>query len=355
MTLMAISAISVNAQLKVFSDGKVTVQNTANTFPAILTVGSTSYLYPNYQMGTYSRATILSNGISIAARGDANSSSSLSYGRSYGMFGLGGNATNGYNYGVVGAIAGSNSGAGIYGSYENVIDYVPGTYAGYFRGATRVDGTMTATSFVTPSDSRLKINVESLSDKGSALDNVLAMNVITYKYKEREIAKQVSDTAQSATLEAIKSNNQKLASRNHFGLFAQELQEIYPDLVEKGQDDYLGVNYVELVPILIRAIQELKSEVDALQNRSSHTFRQSLSTTIQDGQTCIRFQLPDNIQDANICIYDLQGKMLKKMPVYSGIESIMANNQELGTGIFLCSLIINGQEIETKRIVISKQ
>ena len=54
------------------------------------------------------------------------------------------------------------------------------------------------------------------------------------------------------------------------------------------------------------------------------------------------------------CIYDLQGKMLKQIPVTSGMTSVTAYSQELGTGIFLCYLNANGKEIETKRIVISK-
>ena len=371
LLLMAVLAISVNAQFKVFSDGKVTVNETTNTLPAKLTVGPTNYQYPSYQMGSYTRTTLASTGISIAVRGDANSSTSSTNGRSYGMFGLGGNASNGYNYGVVGAIAGSNSGAGIYGSYENVINYVPGTYAGYFRGATCVDGTMTATSFVTPSDSRLKVNVESLSDKGSALDNVLGMNVITYKYKEREIAQEVSDTAQTATLEAIKNYNQKLASRNHFGLFAQELQEIYPDLVEKGQDGYLGVNYVELVPILICAIQELKGELDAVKGNDGSARKASaatsVSTTSTSGnvlyqnspnpfkeQTTIRFSLADDAQSAAICIFDMTGKMLRNLPVSLGETSVSLNGWELGEGMFLYTLIVNGKEIDTKRMIITR-
>jgi hypothetical protein len=35
-------------------------------------------------------------------------------------------------------------------------------------------------------------------------------------------------------------------------------------LVSEGQDGYLSVNYIELVPVLIRCIQELKQEVDEL-------------------------------------------------------------------------------------------
>ena len=35
-------------------------------------------------------------------------------------------------------------------------------------------------------------------------------------------------------------------------------------MVVEGQDGYLAVNYIELVPILIRSIQELKAELDEL-------------------------------------------------------------------------------------------
>lgn len=60
--------------------------------------------------------------------------------------------------------------------------------------------------------------------------------------------------------------NKELSSKSHYGLSAQELQTIYPDLVTEGQDGYLAVNYVELIPILIQSIQDLKRELDELRN-----------------------------------------------------------------------------------------
>ena len=47
------------------------------------------------------------------------------------------------------------------------------------------------------------------------------------------------------------SSNQNLVQQTkekHYGLSAQELQAIYPNLVKEGQDGYLTVNYVEMVP-----------------------------------------------------------------------------------------------------------
>jgi hypothetical protein len=161
-------------------------------------------------------------------------------------------------------------------------------------------------------------------------------------------------------------------SKKHYGVIAQELQELFPTLVDEDQDGYLGVNYVELVPVLVCAIQELKAQVDALQgnaeqpiNRAhSATSVSSISTTGNvlyqntpnpfNEQTTIRFSLADDTRDASICIFDMTGKMLKKQSISSGDSSIRVNGWELGEGMFLYSLIVNSQVIDTKRMLISK-
>ena len=71
-------------------------------------------------------------------------------------------------------------------------------------------------------------------------------------------------------------------------------------------------------------------------------------------ETVIRFQLADDVRDAAICIFDMSGKMLKKLPVSSGMESVSVNGYELGEGMFFYSLIIKGQEADTKKMIISK-
>ncbi|MEK7358293.1 MAG: tail fiber domain-containing protein, partial [Bdellovibrionota bacterium] len=47
-----------------------------------------------------------------------------------------------------------------------------------------------------------------------------------------------------------------------FGVVAQELQDVFPDLVRSisTENDYLGVNYIGLIPWTIRALQELDVE-----------------------------------------------------------------------------------------------
>jgi hypothetical protein len=53
------------------------------------------------------------------------------------------------------------------------------------------------------------------------------------------------------------------------GVIAHELQEVLPYAVqgEKDGKDMQGVDYSKIVPILVKAIQELKAEIDELKNK----------------------------------------------------------------------------------------
>lgn len=86
------------------------------------------------------------------------------------------------------------------------------------------------------SDSRLK---ENIVDANPQLDDVLAMQVRNFNRIGDEL-KQI-------------------------GFIAQELQAVKPGLVEKGVDGYLQVKYSVLVPILVKAIQELEARVAQLE------------------------------------------------------------------------------------------
>ena len=210
------------------------------------------------------------------------------------------------------------------------------------------------------------------SEAPSALSNILNMNVVKYHFKPREDELQEASTKDTLQeTDAIKVTRQKL----HYGLIAQELQTIYPNLVEKGQDGYLSVNYVELIPILIRAIQELKQEVDELSAKATDgtSMSKSISTAnIETAmvarqnilyqntpnpfreRTVIKYQLASDAVNASVCIFDMQGKMLKTIPVSAGTDSVTINGYELGAGMYIYSLLVNGQEVDTKRMIITK-
>ena len=90
-------------------------------------------------------------------------------------------------------------------------------------------------AFYTTSDARLK---ENIVDLPSQLSNIMALRPVEFDYK---------------------------ASKGHqIGFIAQEVQEIYPDLISQNADGYLSLSGLDKnASRLIKAIQELKALVDA--------------------------------------------------------------------------------------------
>lgn len=89
------------------------------------------------------------------------------------------------------------------------------------------------------SDGRLKENVVNATPQ---LDDVLALRVVNFNFIDSDVGKQI-------------------------GLIAQEVRKIKPGLVETDEDGYLSVKYSILVPILVKAVQELNAKIEQLSKR----------------------------------------------------------------------------------------
>jgi hypothetical protein len=106
-----------------------------------------------------------------------------------------------------------------------------------------VSGTIRATTdVVVTSDIRLK---NELPDTVQGLETVDKLRPIKYTLKDDE------------------DENPKI----HLGFSAQELLDIVPEVVRQEDDDYYSVAYQKLVPVLVKAIQELTEEVRELKKK----------------------------------------------------------------------------------------
>jgi len=382
--LLMAAPIFVFAQLKVDANGRVGIGEKAPHINTDLMLGNTFYLAP-YRNGLQSNYHFANDTIAMAVTGMITTDDIT--GRTIGVYGYSNGGTRDRHFGTYGGIGGACKGAGVFGScmYAFSGTNFLGTYAGYFNGPVYTNGTLTAQDIVNLSDRNLRENEIVLGrerdNTGSALGNIMNMSVIKYNFKktvlDEEVAKEDAsldedeETKKAAKL-ALAKYAEGMSRQKHYGLSAEELREIYPDLVREGQDGCLGINYIELVPILIRSIQELKQELDDVKGGSEYKTRSvgeesaDLSTATTGNvlyqntpnpfkeQTTIRFRLADDATNAAICIFDMSGKMLKKLPVSSGMTSVKVNGYELGEGLYLYSLVVNGSEIDTKRMIITK-
>lgn len=398
--LLSACSIIVYSQLKVTPDGKVGIGITGtptsrfavgttgenhcrNVFHSvsgesvnmkIYGAGNSPYSYGDFGAGLLVVQNVSSTRGDYAIKAVAVKPSPTSSGRAVGVTGLAGNATSGYNWGVIGSLAGNNNGAGLFGA----VGYSQGTpingrYAGYFQGNVKVTGTINSV-VVGNSDIRYKQNVREFSRAGdNILSNLVSLNPVSYNYQqvyyEGEYSRDSSQASARTVRQPLFDEKSPMFQKKHFGLVAQEVQRIYPDLVYEDDNGYLTINYIELIPLLIQSMKELKEEVDRIASSSADIRSSTLSEAVSDipravlyqnapnpftDRTEIKFALPDNITSAAIFIFNMQGSLIKKAPLNKHQTSLTINGSELNAGMYLYSLIVDEKEIDTKRMILTK-
>lgn len=65
--------------------------------------------------------------------------------------------------------------------------------------------------------------------------------------------------------DTMKSIDGKTGSE--YGLIAQEVRNQFPEMVSQDENGYLMIDYIQLIPVIIESIKELKSEIDTLKNK----------------------------------------------------------------------------------------
>ena len=308
------------------------------------------------------------------------------WGRAFGVFANAGNASSGWNYAIFGRIRGTRKGAAVYGTVdenENGI-YLTDRYAGYFNGPVGITGNLEVKGnikgvFLGESvSSNHSVNVQSqeMASQTSVVDNFSKLSAIPY-YKEIDEPCVLSDNSYHAdTLTEVRQMNTIEAqnlSKQHFALSADLLSEIYPDLVYTNEDGTKSINYMELIPLLVQSINELNAKIEVLENTLSNNTKKAVSAvhssvTKQETaslsqntpnpfnqSTVVTVGIPASAKDASVIICDMNGKQIKKLPVTRrGIFKIQISSEDLYKGMFLYSLIIDGQVVNTKRMIVTQ-
>ena len=395
--LCFVCTFPLNAQLKVASNGRVGIHLANGLTPlsylAIDTVGITNAGLTvrrigqqagahNYVIYSHSASTVtnsteyaffgLCRGISknkIGVYGDALASSGTQ-GKSCGVYGIAAGSYYGLNYGVYGIIKESTSsnmnGAGVYGTNEVTLTPTFERLAGYFRGKTQVIGALYANSFNLNSDARLKINVTSVEK--DAVQKIQALRPVHFYWNPED----VTVKNDSGTFQVSYFSKDTEFDRKHYGFIAQEVQKLFPELVYEDGAGYLSVNYVELIPLLIEAVQDLSAEVEELKaqgNPQQAPRRAPASGDSADHQavlyqnnpnpfsidTEIGYLLPTNTQSATLYVYNMNGTQVADYPIHSyGAGSVTITAGHLEAGMYLYSLIADGQIVDTKRMILTK-
>jgi hypothetical protein len=240
-----------------------------------------------------------------------------------------------------------------------------------------------ATWFTSTSDERVKENIVPLQ---SSLQQINRLRAVRYNIKKSYVS------------DSVMKKKQDLR-KNNIGFLAQEVEKIFPDLVTRSDSAGLyGINYIEMIPIIVDAIKEQSTTIDSLKiqigtltsqiadvqscckgnsklksnietetettNISSLTSNTSyLTSSIRLYQnapnpfkesTTIKLEIPETVGNAMVCIYDLTGRQLKCLGVSGrGTTSVQISGNELTAGLYHYALIADGSLIDTKTMVLT--
>ena len=182
-----------------------------------------------------------------------------------------------------------------------------------------------------------------------------------------------------------------------FGILAQELQQVFPNLVKNtslpvdkirqteqekgGLSEISVVNYDGLIPVLIAAFQEQNERINQLEQQlntccnapKSKTGEESeptgvvIQTRLENSEepalgqnipnpfesaTRIPAYLPMNVKKAEIMFYGNDGKNLQTLQINDrGNVSVEVDAATLAAGVYSYTLFVDGKPVETKRMI----
>jgi hypothetical protein len=212
-----------------------------------------------------------------------------------------------------------------------------------------------------------------------AMDNLSGID----KAKKEKLEKDMPQDLKDRNEKARKAKQEQVQT----GFVAQDVEKTAKSIgydfsgVNVDERGIYSLSYAEFVVPLVKAVQELRAQNDLLQQQinelkeNSVTLRSAANETGTTGivspaiaqcklsqnapnpftnQTEIRYSVATGVKNAYICIFDMQGKMLKKTDAFTGQNSVTIQGSTLQAGIYLYSLIADGQEVDTKRMILTK-
>jgi len=223
-----------------------------------------------------------------------------------------------------------------------------------------------ATNIVYSSDEKLKKNIQNLD---TALPIIKKLRPVSFDYN----------------LDYSKVDNEKIKTKlqtddkNRLGFIAQEVQKILPQSVKVNESDStLCIQLIDFIPILVKGMQEQTTRIDSLisvidELKFSQNKLKSASITGVDNnlisiavldqnipnpfsqETKIGCTIPESSTVAVLYIYNMNGTQLQQHNVNGkGKQTVTIKGNSLDPGMYLYALVIDGKEVDTKRMILTK-
>lgn len=118
-------------------------------------------------------------------------------------------------------------------------------------------GTIYATGTITSSDGRLKKNISDIDIKNLKCQDIKPVSY-NFDIQTRGFTTTGIDTTKVSKID------KEFYKRTHYGFIAQDVQQIFPELVYEDNEGNLAIDYSEFIPLLFKMMQEQEVKIEAL-------------------------------------------------------------------------------------------
>jgi hypothetical protein len=220
------------------------------------------------------------------------------------------------------------------------------------------------------SDARQKENIRDIKNP---LKKIIQLRGIEYDLK-REFMFSNSIQYEEKVMEKLEKDR-----KDRLGFLAQDVEKVIPEAVfhDDSLDTY-SMDYSRIIPVLVEAIKEQQLQIDSLKKKIKENFSTLKSASTDAGikelsvqndaalleqnvpnpfsvTTTINFYIPQSAHTAAIYIYDMQGTQMKAYSISSrGKSTVGINGSELLPGMYLYTLIVDGKEVNTLKMILTE-
>jgi hypothetical protein len=246
---------------------------------------------------------------------------------------------------------------GCIGNPANPLNAPPtNNYAAWFDGDVNFNGNVYGSQFAWTSDKRFKNNIKEI---GSVTDKIAKLKGYTYEFNTAEF------------------KNRNFPKGEQIGFIAQELKEVFPQLVMDDKQGYLAVNYVGFIPVLLQAIKEQQQQINELKaivtngssNGTNSTGKNTTSIPVNLSDknaivlnqnvpnpfaesTVITYNIPSDFTKAQIIFSTTDGVVIRVIDIKEkGAGSLNVFANDLSHGMYSYTLVIDGKTIDTRKMI----
>lgn len=225
-----------------------------------------------------------------------------------------------------------------------------------------------APGYLTISDARYKTNICALENSHSKLFGITPVSYnVKYPLKSDSLYCEDKDTR--ITEKYLEDE------KTHYGFIAQEVKEIFPELVMEDEEGTLSIDYTGFIPLLLNAYKDLSEKVseqkdfiDNIKDYLNLKFPESISQEVDNynlklmqnnpnpfhATTTIECYLADELKTASLNIYDLQGAQVMSKGIRErGDIKVIIDGMTIKPGIYIYCIIADGIASESKRMIVT--